>query len=177
MHQPERTFVKLTGPILNQRCDDGRELGSQRGAAADWGPSSAGSSTEVRVVIPYRAILTSALLLAAALPSELGSRPAAAAFQLPSSEGSATVSSRAEVTEGDTWQCKFTHVTSATLSPKTALSEKAVSLHTMKREAFRIKTGEQQYGNKLNILLWAFVHTCRICGLKIAGRIKSIVLI
>ncbi|EMP42182.1 Dedicator of cytokinesis protein 1 [Chelonia mydas] len=39
------------------------------------------------------AILTSALLLAATLPSELGSQPAAGALQLHSSEGSAASSS------------------------------------------------------------------------------------
>ncbi|EMP27457.1 Metastasis-associated protein MTA3 [Chelonia mydas] len=56
----------------------------------------------------WKAILTSVLLLAAALPSELGSRPAAAALQLPSSEGSAAASSSAEVQERDTlWSFIF----------------------------------------------------------------------
>ncbi|EMP28463.1 hypothetical protein UY3_14432 [Chelonia mydas] len=50
------------------------------------------------MAIPYHVILTSALLPVMALPSELGSRPAAAALQLlrSSSEGSAAASSSAE---------------------------------------------------------------------------------
>ncbi|EMP28916.1 Putative ATP-dependent RNA helicase DDX60 [Chelonia mydas] len=55
------------------------------------------SRAEVRMVIPYPAILTSVLLLAVALPSELGSQPAAATLQLPSTEGSAAASSSAEM--------------------------------------------------------------------------------
>uniref|UniRef100_A0A8C3RYT7 Importin N-terminal domain-containing protein n=1 Tax=Chelydra serpentina TaxID=8475 RepID=A0A8C3RYT7_CHESE len=51
-----------------------------RAAAAGRGPSSAGSSTEVRVAILSHAIHTSALLGAVALPSELGSQPVAAIF-------------------------------------------------------------------------------------------------
>ncbi|EMP41149.1 Ras GTPase-activating protein 1 [Chelonia mydas] len=48
------------------------ELGGRREAAADQGSSSEGSRGEVRVAIPHQAILTSALLLAAALSSEPG---------------------------------------------------------------------------------------------------------
>ncbi|EMP26401.1 hypothetical protein UY3_16520 [Chelonia mydas] len=73
------------------------ELGPQSAAATFQPPGFAGSSTEVRVAIPYHAILTSALLLAVALPSELGSLLAATSLQLSRSEGSAATCSSVEV--------------------------------------------------------------------------------
>lgn len=64
-------------------------------AAANQGPSSAGSRAGVNVATPSHVILTSALLLLV-LPSELGAQPAAIYLQLPISEGGAA-SSSAEV--------------------------------------------------------------------------------
>ncbi|EMP37520.1 hypothetical protein UY3_05333 [Chelonia mydas] len=51
------------------------------------------------MAIPYHVILTSALLLAAALPSELRSWSAVATLQLPSSEGRAIIISPTEKDE------------------------------------------------------------------------------
>ncbi|EMP40475.1 Fibroblast growth factor receptor substrate 2 [Chelonia mydas] len=74
------------------------ELGGRQVAAAGQGSSSEGNHAEVRVAIPYHAILPSVLLLAVVLSSELGSQPAAAAaLRLPNSEVSAAASRNVEV--------------------------------------------------------------------------------
>ncbi|EMP26671.1 Protein EFR3 like protein A [Chelonia mydas] len=89
---------RLSVPYVPQAAMLPSKLGRQRAAAVGQLPRSKGSSAEVRVAIPYHAILTSVLLLLmVALPSQLGSEPAATTIQLPSSEGSAAACSSAEV--------------------------------------------------------------------------------
>ncbi|EMP41907.1 Serine/threonine-protein kinase VRK2 [Chelonia mydas] len=73
-------------------------------AAREWQLLTEGPALQAaaRVAMPYHAILTSALLLVVVpLPSELGSRPAAAALRLPGSELSdaTTTNSREEYLE------------------------------------------------------------------------------
>ncbi|EMP25131.1 ATP-binding cassette sub-family B member 10 [Chelonia mydas] len=83
--------------LTSYQAFDNRAGVGQRGAAADRRPSSEGSSAEVGVAVVYHAILTSALLLAVPVLSELGSRPADATLRPSSFEGSVATSSSAEV--------------------------------------------------------------------------------